>query len=718
MPHTKALFWGTRACIPVILLLASCGPVQTQSGSSGSLTSFGAKGDAITHDDGVAVAGSTNFSSQSSSFSSADVGKFTEITGAGSNAGMLHGAGTANGILATTIQSVLNSHTVILGNAASYAGSNLHFVYGTDNTAAFRSAYESGQPMFVPAGNYLIVAGTQTVPATITGTQPLILAGTGADSKLLSDNPIFSLTTSTSGSSVKNLDLEPIAKFAVVAVNAVPPPSGTPVLVDIFGTGTGMQPSFNFAPKYPTFWNGLSAFQQTQILGPTITIQGGDHVNVSTITGNQVTILLEDVTSSSLQNNDFTGGYGPNANEGTGGVQGCLGIATLTGSGQYSNVGNTISGNNIRYCSFSNIFWSNADGLVVSDNISQYSGESGYKNFQGSATRPTHNLSVTNNIARYSVFDGFDLSADYPHKATFPEYATVMGNLSQNNQSTGYFSDGTNWNFTANTASSNGIEGFYLDYSNSVISGNVSLNNNLNSLNSPNSDNQFVIGGCCITSNNVIENNLIALTIAGISGDAMWVGSSTVTANNNVVQELPGEGGLWFNVPPTSSSGNTGWPTTFNGNVTINGNLGVIGTLSKAAGSFRIDHPLDPLNKYLLHSFVESPDMLNIYNGIVELDSKGRAEVTLPSYFEALNGDFRYQLTCIGKSSPVYVAREVKDNKFLIAGGTRGTRVSWQVTGIRRDPYSQAHRILPEMEKPESERGHYLYPEIYPEGEK
>ena len=47
----------------------------------------------------------------------------------------------------------------------------------------------------------------------------------------------------------------------------------------------------------------------------------------------------------------------------------------------------------------------------------------------------------------------------------------------------------------------------------------------------------------------------------------------------------------------------------------IDGNLKVKGTVSKLAGSFRIDDPLDPENKYLSHSFVESLDMMNVYNG-------------------------------------------------------------------------------------------------------
>jgi trimeric autotransporter adhesin len=141
------------------------------------------------------------------------------------------------------------------------------------------------------------------------------------------------------------------------------------------------------------------------------------------------------------------------------------------------------------------------------------------------------------------------------------------------------------------------------------------------------------------------------------------------------------------------------------GNMTLAGNLSVGGTLSKSSGSFRIDHPLDPDNKYLYHSFVESPDMKNIYDGIVVLDENGEATVTLPDWFEALNQDFRYQLTCIGGYAPVYVASEVSGNQFHVAGGRPGLKVSWQLTGIRHDAYANAHRIPVEELKPASERG-------------
>ena len=132
---------------------------------------------------------------------------------------------------------------------------------------------------------------------------------------------------------------------------------------------------------------------------------------------------------------------------------------------------------------------------------------------------------------------------------------------------------------------------------------------------------------------------------------------------------------------------------------------------SKSAGAFRIDHPLDPAGKYLSHSFVESPDMMDVYNGNVTLDGRGIATVQLPAWFEALNRDFRYQLTPLGAPGPnLYVAEEISGNRFVIAGGPPAGRVSWQVTGIRHDAYANAHRIQVEEEKPPAEQGTFRVP--------
>ena len=141
------------------------------------------------------------------------------------------------------------------------------------------------------------------------------------------------------------------------------------------------------------------------------------------------------------------------------------------------------------------------------------------------------------------------------------------------------------------------------------------------------------------------------------------------------------------------------------------GDVTVSGTLTKGGGAFKIDHPLDPQNKYLLHSFVESPDMMDVYNGNVTLGANGQSWVDLPDWFQALNRDFRYQLTCIGGYAPVYIADEIAGNRFRIAGGKPGLKVSWQVTGIRQDAYANTHRIPVEEDKTPDERGKYLHPE-------
>ncbi|HTS34963.1 MAG TPA: DNRLRE domain-containing protein [Candidatus Solibacter sp.] len=147
--------------------------------------------------------------------------------------------------------------------------------------------------------------------------------------------------------------------------------------------------------------------------------------------------------------------------------------------------------------------------------------------------------------------------------------------------------------------------------------------------------------------------------------------------------------------------------------VVINGNVSIVGNVSKGGGSFKIDHPLDPANKYLYHSFVESPDMMDVYNGNVTTDRHGFATITLPEYFQALNRDFRYQLTVIGQFAQAIIVSEIKDNRFTIRTNKRGVRVSWQVTGIRQDAFANAHRIPVEVEKPAQEQGRYLHPELF-----
>ena len=173
-----------------------------------------------------------------------------------------------------------------------------------------------------------------------------------------------------------------------------------------------------------------------------------------------------------------------------------------------------------------------------------------------------------------------------------------------------------------------------------------------------------------------------------------------------------------FEVWSTTEIDKTDWQLRFSidsisGLVTILGDLDVRGTLTKGAGTFKIDHPLDPARKYLSHAFVESAEMKDLYDGVVLLDACGEACVELPYWFEALNRDFRYQLTCLGGYAPVYVAEKIRDHRFKIAGGKAGMEVCWLVTGIRHDSYAQAHPLIVEQEKGEPELGSYRHPELY-----
>jgi hypothetical protein len=195
------------------------------------------------------------------------------------------------------------------------------------------------------------------------------------------------------------------------------------------------------------------------------------------------------------------------------------------------------------------------------------------------------------------------------------------------------------------------------------------------------------------------------MTVSNTGGGralSLWVSSDTALwANSTSGAGVDARSSSGNGISASSTSGYAGY---------FSGKVAVTGTLSKGGGSFKIDHPLDPEHKYLYHSFVESPDMMNIYNGNVVTDGDGRAVVELPEWFEALNRDFRYQLTVIGRFAQAIVEQEVAGNRFVIRTNFANVKVSWQVTGVRKDPFANANRIPVEEVKPAEEQGFYLHP--------
>lgn len=146
---------------------------------------------------------------------------------------------------------------------------------------------------------------------------------------------------------------------------------------------------------------------------------------------------------------------------------------------------------------------------------------------------------------------------------------------------------------------------------------------------------------------------------------------------------------------------------------------------------FRIDHPQDPENKYLLHYSTESPEVLNAYSGTVTLDDRGEAVVELPAYFAAINKVPRYTLTAIGAPMPMlHIADKINNEallagertvpgqpvpvcSFRIAGGAPGQEVSWEVKAVRNDLRMRRQGAPVEREKTGPERGKYQHPEYY-----
>ncbi len=232
------------------------------------------------------------------------------------------------------------------------------------------------------------------------------------------------------------------------------------------------------------------------------------------------------------------------------------------------------------------------------------------------------------------------------------------------------------------------------------------------------------VGGT-LTANTATVNQTLTATTTNISGATERLlnvqGSSPIgtwiTLNNTTTGghnwsiistgESNGEGAgklLFYDL-----ANNTGRLLLSDSGATITGNLTVSGAISGATKNFKIDHPLDPLNKTLTYTSVESPDMMNIYNGNITTNAEGEAIVTMPDYFEALNKDFRYQLTVIGTFAQAIILEKIKGNQFKIKTDKPNVEVSWQVAGIRHDKFAEENRPAVEQNKPDAEKNKCVY---------
>src|SRR5207244_883937 len=114
-----------------------------------------------------------------------------------------------------------------------------------------------------------------------------------------------------------------------------------------------------------------------------------------------------------------------------------------------------------------------------------------------------------------------------------------------------------------------------------------------------------------------------------------------------------------------SGNGSNDWAGYFGGD------LRATDYFTAGLKAFTIDHPLDPENKVLRHACIESDQARNLYDGTVITDAQGLATIRLPNWFEALNQDFRYQLTVLDDVNSVdfaqaKVVQKIHGNQFAI----------------------------------------------------
>jgi hypothetical protein len=235
------------------------------------------------------------------------------------------------------------------------------------------------------------------------------------------------------------------------------------------------------------------------------------------------------------------------------------------------------------------------------------------------------------------------------------------------------------------------------------------------------STNKNGVRGESTNTSGVVGKSTNSIGVSGFATKSFGVGAwseagNGVYAHSDTSTGVFGESNSGTGVFGTSLSG-VGVVGLSSGNLAARfvGDVEIQGKLFKPGGGFKIDHPLNPDNSYLCHSFVESSEMKNIYDGVAVLDEAGEALVDLPEWFGELNDHFRYQLTPIGAAGPnLHIAEKINnDNRFKIGGGEPQMEVSWQLTGIRKDKWAKANQIEVEEEKSDEERGYYLHPELY-----
>lgn len=361
----------------LIPLLPTSGPILNVANPRWAGAAF----DAVKAHDGSIAAGQATF--YSANLASAKIGQIISISGAGTDP--THGVGAP---LYTTITSI-GTGSVTVADAATTTVSGVCFTYGTDDSAAWQAAINTGLPVIFDNGATII-----TTAPTYTGT--VSIYGFGQNCIIYGDTIILNITYG-SNSVVGNFRTESLTAPWIITRD----PSSFDIVPTItLSDGLGYQPTSNDT-DLP--YSNLTSWQKNQDIGPKIIFQGNaSNISVSQIYGKFVSIMLYDATNSCIDFCDIQGGK----NFGAG-----ILFWNINNQIGYSNKSRY---NNVIYASFSGIAYARNTDLIDMGNNIENCGESGIKTFQGtfgSTSAICYRASISNSTVKYSFFDGIDATS-------------------------------------------------------------------------------------------------------------------------------------------------------------------------------------------------------------------------------------------------------------------------------------------------------------------
>ncbi len=399
--------------------------------------------------------------------------------------------------------------------------------FGGATSSAVQAALNfSGKLQFVPGGTYNLGA--------ITYTGKVIIHGNGAT--INSDVVTFTITNG-SGSLIKDINFG----VQTLPYTFVRDPNTFAIISQGYSLN-GYQPTINDGSDY----TALTSAQQTQNIGGGIRFQSSGtiqtNINIEGITGNFVTIYLDSVDNSEVKNCTIKGG------------KGTVGSVVVWGVGTLAGHRNKVTDCKVSYSSYSGITFGNQyDGQITGNNCS-FNGESGIKTNQGAGGTglgyTAHGTLIDGNTCYANLYDGIDAQATYIIiDPTYSNYNKISHNICWGNNATGLIVNGANNSIEGNVLRHNGLSGILATIDDSIVAGNLSVDNNWHNIGS--GQHQIAVVGTSLAITNTAYNPnsnsgynyyFDSAAIIGVNyqlegQDSIYTGTSTTNVGCNTFQE-------------------------------------------------------------------------------------------------------------------------------------------------------------------------------------